>query len=123
MGAGVARALLAKGFTVYVRDILPERQAHAVSDGAIGCDCAADVARRAPIVITLVVDAGQTRAVLFGADGASEALTSASAVMMCSTTRPATRSPSRAALHPGTFPCSTRRSREDRRARRRGRSR
>jgi putative dehydrogenase len=88
MGSGVAHALLARGFEVAVHDIVPERQALAVTAGAIPCASAAEVARRAPLVITLVVDAAQTRDVLFGASGAAQALTPASTVMMCSTIAP-----------------------------------
>ena len=36
MGLGVAQALLAKGFTVFVRDIVPGRQDAAVAAGALG---------------------------------------------------------------------------------------
>jgi len=88
MGSGVAHALLARGFEVAVHDIVPERQAIVVTAGAIACTSAAEVARRAPLVITLVVDAAQTRDVLFGASGAAQALTPASTVMMCSTIAP-----------------------------------
>ena len=88
MGSGVAHALLARGFEVAVHDIVPERQALVVSAGAIACASAAEVARRAPLVITLVVDARQTRDVLFGPVGAAQALGPASTVMMCSTIAP-----------------------------------
>jgi L-threonate 2-dehydrogenase len=88
MGSGVAHALLARGFAVAVHDIVPERQALVVSAGAIACASAAEVARRAPLVITLVVDATQTRDVLLGPSGAAQALVAASAVMMCSTIAP-----------------------------------
>ena len=88
MGLGVAQALLARGLGVFVHDIVAERQAKAVAAGAIGRDSAAEVAEQAPILVTLVVDAPQTRAVLFGADGAASALTAASTVLMCSTIAP-----------------------------------
>jgi 3-hydroxyisobutyrate dehydrogenase-like beta-hydroxyacid dehydrogenase len=88
MGLGVAQALLAKGFTVFVRDIVPGRQDAAVASGAVGCASPLEVARRAPLVITLVVDAPQTGTVLFGAQGAATVLTPASTVMMCSTIAP-----------------------------------
>jgi 3-hydroxyisobutyrate dehydrogenase-like beta-hydroxyacid dehydrogenase len=89
MGLGVAQALLAKRFEVFVHDIVADRQARAAAMGAMACGSAAEVARRAPVVITLVVDAAQTRDVLFGPSGASPALAPASTVMMCSTIAPA----------------------------------
>jgi len=87
MGMGVARALLARGFAVTVRDIVADRQAEACSVGARAAPNAAELARAVDVAITLVVDAGQTREVLLGAHGLAEARTGA-AVMMCSTISP-----------------------------------
>jgi len=87
MGMGVARALLAKGFAVTVRDIVAERQAEACSVGARAAPNAAELARAVDVAITLVVDAAQTRDVLLGAQGLAGARSSA-AVMMCSTISP-----------------------------------
>jgi 3-hydroxyisobutyrate dehydrogenase-like beta-hydroxyacid dehydrogenase len=87
MGMGVARALLAKGFAVTVRDIVAERQAEACSVGARAAPNAAELARAVDVAITLVVDAAQTRDVLLGAQGFAQARSSA-AVMMCSTISP-----------------------------------
>jgi len=87
MGMGVARALLAKGFAVTVRDIVAERQAEACSVGARAAPNAAELARAVDVAITLVVDAAQTRDVLLGAQGIAQARSSA-AVMMCSTISP-----------------------------------
>ena len=89
MGLGVAQALLAKRFEVFVHDIVAARQARAANLGAVACGSAAEVARRCAIVITLVVDAPQTRAVLFGPAGAASAMAQSSSVMMCSTIAPA----------------------------------
>ena len=89
MGLGVTRALLGQGFAVHAHDIVPERQAMAVELGAVACASAAEVARSSPVVITLVVDAAQTRDVLFGPHGVREGLRPGAAVMMCSTIAPA----------------------------------
>ena len=88
MGLGVARALLAEGFTVHAHDIVATRQAMAVEAGAIACSSAAEVARSSPVVITLVVDAAQTRDVMFGKNGLRGGLSPESTVMMCSTIAP-----------------------------------
>ncbi len=89
MGLGVVRALRERGFEVYVRDVIGEREAQAVSLGAVACATPAEVARRAPVVVTLVVDAAQTEDVLFGEAGVASGLRPGHAVMMCSTIAPA----------------------------------
>jgi 3-hydroxyisobutyrate dehydrogenase-like beta-hydroxyacid dehydrogenase len=76
MGMGITRALLARGFEVVVRDIVPEREAEAVRAGA---KSAGDV----DVLMTVVVDADQTRDVLFGSVPVR-----APVVMMCSTIAP-----------------------------------
>jgi 3-hydroxyisobutyrate dehydrogenase-like beta-hydroxyacid dehydrogenase len=88
MGGGVARALARKGFPVFVHDLVDRRQAAAVEAGCEGYDCAAEVSQRACVLVTLVVDAKQTRDVLFGERGALCAPTPPCAVMMCSTIAP-----------------------------------
>jgi 3-hydroxyisobutyrate dehydrogenase-like beta-hydroxyacid dehydrogenase len=79
MGMGIAKALLARGFAVTVRDIVPERQAEAVAAGAKGVDSPAQMAGAVDLVVTVVVDAAQTREVVAGIG---------TPVMMCSTIAP-----------------------------------
>ncbi|MDB5804089.1 MAG: 3-hydroxyisobutyrate dehydrogenase [Betaproteobacteria bacterium] len=88
MGLGITRALRRHGFTVHVRDINPERNALAQAAGAIVEPTAAAVARRARIVITVVVDGAQTDEVCLGAGGIVETLPKGGVVMMCSTVAP-----------------------------------
>jgi L-threonate 2-dehydrogenase len=76
MGMGVAKALLAKGFAVSVRDLVAAREAEAIGAGARRLDAPVDV------VVSLVVDAAETRAV------AAEHGARAPAFMMCSTIAP-----------------------------------
>ena len=76
MGMGIAKALLARGFEVAVRDIVPEREAQALRMGA-------SVATNVDVLMTVVVDASQTRDVLFGPDPVR-----APVIMMCSTIAP-----------------------------------
>jgi len=87
MGLGVAHALIAKGFDVAIRDILPEREAQARALGARAMASPAALAREVDIAITLVVDADQTREVLFGDQGLASAGGPLS-VIMCSTISP-----------------------------------
>ena len=79
----MARALLARGFDVTVRDIVPERQAEAVRAGAKGAGSARECASGVDVLVTVVVDAAQTREVLFGEGPLGPAV-----VMMCSTISP-----------------------------------
>jgi 3-hydroxyisobutyrate dehydrogenase-like beta-hydroxyacid dehydrogenase len=78
MGMGVAKALLARGFPVVARDIVPEREAEAVAAGGIASQPGDSV----DVLVSLVVDAAQTRAVI------AEWRMSAPVVMMCSTIAP-----------------------------------
>ena len=76
MGLGVAKALLAKGFAVSVRDIVPAREEEAIAAGAGRLFGDVDV------LISLVVDAAETRAVVEEHGGRAPAF------MMCSTIAP-----------------------------------
>lgn len=89
MGLGIVRALRERGFPVFVRDVIAEREAPALAAGAVRCATPAEVARRANVVITVVVNGEQTHSVLFGEDGVSSGLRPDSAVMVCSTISPA----------------------------------
>jgi 3-hydroxyisobutyrate dehydrogenase-like beta-hydroxyacid dehydrogenase len=92
MGGAIAANLLAKGFDVVVRDIVPERVDALVELGAHRADSAAEVAQGAAIVLTVVIDSDETDAVVFGegADGGLVAGAMAdSIVVMCSTVAPA----------------------------------
>jgi putative dehydrogenase len=73
MGLGVAKALLAKGFAVFVRDLVLSREAEAIAAGAQPLSGDVDV------LVSVVVDAAETRAVV------EEHGARASAFMMCST--------------------------------------
>jgi 3-hydroxyisobutyrate dehydrogenase-like beta-hydroxyacid dehydrogenase len=85
MGMGVAKALLGKGFEVVVRDLVSGREAEAVAAGAKRAASPREVAERVDVLVTLVVDAAQTRDVLVEDPWVASNLT----VMMCSTIAPA----------------------------------
>ena len=75
MGMGMARAMLAKGLAVGVRDVVEAREREALAAGATGlaeCD----------VLVSVVVDAAQTREV------AREHAHRAPVFMMCSTIAP-----------------------------------
>lgn len=88
MGGAMARCLLGKGHRVVVRDIVPEREQALAALGAVVAESPADLVRRASVVFTIVVDAAQTDAVLFGHDGVVAAAAPGSVVVMCSTVAP-----------------------------------
>lgn len=87
MGMGVAKALLSKGFIVVVRDLIADRENEAVAAGARRAPTPAEVAAQVDVLITLVVDATQTREVL-SVIPAPATVIPAKVVMMCSTIAP-----------------------------------
>jgi L-threonate 2-dehydrogenase len=89
MGLGVVQSLVRGGFRVVARDIRPEAEAAAVAAGATARATPAALARDSSILIVLVVDAAQIEAVLFGPDGAADALAQGAIVMVSSTVAPA----------------------------------
>lgn len=88
MGGGVARSLLRAGHRVRVCDVRPEVVGSYADLGAVACASPAELAGASDIVIVLVVNAEQTEAVLFGAEGAAAALRTGSVVVMSVTVAP-----------------------------------
>ncbi len=89
MGGAMAARLCALGHAVTVRDIDPTARAAASTAGAALASTPSALAAASEIVIVAVVDAAQTDAVLFGADGAAAALAPGAAVLLCPTIGPA----------------------------------
>lgn len=88
MGYGMARSLLRAGFKVYGYDIRQTVLDQFAADNGIACDTPAALARQCDVVITVVVNAEQTEAVMFGADGACDAMSEGSVVLACATVAP-----------------------------------
>lgn len=88
MGLAMALRLLDLGYTVRVRDIDGEREALARAHGAIVAGDAAAVAQGSAVLIVAVVDAVQTRDVLFGTHGAVEGMAPGTTVLLCPTIAP-----------------------------------
>ena len=89
MGLGLALRLRDAGQAVQVHDIDRARCALAASAGAVIRATPAQAAAGCALLVVVVVDAAQTDAVLFGADGAAAALAPGAAVMLCPTLGPA----------------------------------
>ncbi len=87
MGTPMAGHLRAAGHDLYVttRSKLPQALLDA---GAVACKNAAEVARQADIVFTMVPDTPDVEAVLFGKDGVAEGLTSGKTVVDMSSISP-----------------------------------
>ncbi|HVE48157.1 MAG TPA: NAD(P)-dependent oxidoreductase [Casimicrobiaceae bacterium] len=88
MGMGVVQSLRRHGVTTCTRDIRDDANAFAASLGARVCHSPAALAREASTAIILVVDDKQIDAVLFGEDGAANALRPGSTVVVSSTVDP-----------------------------------
>jgi 3-hydroxyisobutyrate dehydrogenase len=88
MGQGMARSLLRAGHAVTVCDIRPQAVEALVKDGATGAVSPASLAARCDVVVSVVVNAAQTEAVLFGENGCARAMKSGSVFVMCSTVDP-----------------------------------
>ena len=88
MGAPMAKSLLSANFDLRVFDVRPENVQPLVEAGAKGAATPVEVAENAEALFLMVVDAEQTGAVLFGENGAAEALAPGAAVVVMSTVGP-----------------------------------
>jgi len=92
MGGGMAASLRRAGYDVHVFDVRAEAAQRFAADGGTACATLADLAAACPVVVSVVVNAAQTEAVLFG-DGAANggcagSMRSGSVFVMCSTVDP-----------------------------------
>ncbi|SAK89564.1 3-hydroxyisobutyrate dehydrogenase [Caballeronia temeraria] len=88
MGMGVARSLLRAGFAVHACDVRrPVLDAFA-AEGGIACATPAELGGKCEVVLTVVVNAAQTEAVLFGDNGALDAMKPGGVVLACATVSP-----------------------------------
>ena len=74
MGFGMAQSLRRAGFQVTGYDVSQGTVARFVGEGGHGAQSPAEAARDAGAVVSVVVNAAQTEAILFGPDGVSGAL-------------------------------------------------
>jgi L-threonate 2-dehydrogenase len=88
MGMGVARSLLRAGFAVHACDVRAHVLDAFAKEGGIACSSPADMGGKCDVVVTVVVNAAQTEAVLFGENGAVPAMKPGSVVLACATVSP-----------------------------------
>ena len=88
MGRGMAQSLRRAGYNVHVCDVRREAADAFAAEGGVACASPAEVAARCEVVVSVVVNAAQTEAVLFGEHGAAAAMRPGSVFVMCSTVDP-----------------------------------
>ncbi len=89
MGSGMAGSLLRAGFSVAACDVNPEAVARFEASGGRGVSTPAEAARDADVVVSVVVNAAQTEAVLFGEAGAAAAMPEGAVFVSSATMDPA----------------------------------
>lgn len=88
MGLGMARACLSRGLAVIGCDLDPKACAALEKAGGQVAATPRAAAADAGILVVVVVNAAQTEAVLFGADGAAGALKPGTVIVSCATMAP-----------------------------------
>ena len=87
-GLCIAKTPLNHGYTVHACDSRPCASADFAKEGGVACATPAEVAAGVDVVVSVVVNAAQTEAVLFGEAGAAGAMRPGSTFVMCSTVDP-----------------------------------
>lgn len=88
MGVGMAASLQRAGFAVCGYDVSPVSIARAAEAGVVVTATPAEAAADADVVVSVVVNAAQTEAVLFGPDGAAPAMARGSVFVSSATMDP-----------------------------------
>ncbi|MDO8387987.1 MAG: NAD(P)-dependent oxidoreductase, partial [Polaromonas sp.] len=88
MGSGMAASLRRAGYPVQVFDVRTEVAAAFAQEGGTACASLAELGAACDVVVSVVVNAAQTEAVLFGPGGCAAAMKPGSVFVMCSTVDP-----------------------------------
>ena len=88
MGSGMAASLRRAGHQVHVFDVRREVAETFARDGGVACASLAELGAACDVVVSVVVNAAQTEAVLFGQDGCATRMKPGSVFVMCSTVNP-----------------------------------
>ena len=88
MGSGMAQSLRRAGHQVHVFDVRREAAVAFAKDGGVACASLAELGAACDVVVSVVVNAAQTEAVLFGSDGCTASMKPGSVFVMCSTVDP-----------------------------------
>jgi 3-hydroxyisobutyrate dehydrogenase len=88
MGGGMAASLRRAGYNVHVCDVRVEAANAFAANGGMACAHAAEVATHCEVVVSVVVNAAQNEAILFGKDGVAATMKRGGLFVMCSTVDP-----------------------------------
>ena len=88
MGMGMAKSLRRADYSVHVFDLRRDMAKSFAAEGGVACSSLTEMATACEVVISVVVNAEQTEAVLFGEDGAAATMMAGSVFVMCSTVDP-----------------------------------
>ena len=88
MGSGMAKSLRRAGHAVHVYDLRREAAQAFAAEGGVACTSPAELAGACQVVISVVVNAAQTEALLFGEAGCAAHMQPGSVFVMCSTVDP-----------------------------------
>ena len=88
MGGGMAGSLRRYGCMVHVFDVRAQAARAFASEGGVACASPAELAAQCTVIVSVVVNAAQTEAVLFGENGCAAAMKPGSVFVMCSTVDP-----------------------------------
>jgi L-threonate 2-dehydrogenase len=89
MGGGMASSLRRAGWQVHTVDARPGVAQAFAAQGGVACGSPAELAQNCDVIVSVVVNAAQTEAVLFGEGGCAVAMKRGSVFVMCSTVDPA----------------------------------
>ncbi|WP_397410532.1 L-threonate dehydrogenase [Polaromonas sp.] len=85
MGSGMAQSLRRAGYLVHVFDVRPGVAQAFAEGGGVACASLAELAAACDVLVSVVVNAAQTEAVLYGPGGCAAAMRPGSVFVMCST--------------------------------------
>ena len=88
MGLGMAQSLRRAGFVPSVFDIQYERAQAFAAEGGMACEGLSALAAASEVIVSVVVNAQQTEAVLFGEGGCLPSMRPGTVFVMCSTVDP-----------------------------------
>ncbi len=88
MGLGIAGTLLRGGFVVTGCDVAPAARDAFAAMGGAAANSPAEAAEGCDVVISVVVNAAQTDAVIFGEGGAAHSLSHSAVILSCATMSP-----------------------------------
>jgi len=88
MGSGMAGSLRRHGCKVHVFDVRADAAQAFAAQGGVACGSPAELAAHCQVIVSVVVNAAQTEAVLFGDQGCASAMAPGSVFVMCSTVDP-----------------------------------